>query len=80
MTIRSYSSEVCDSSVNSTEMLYPVNCVYIWDYRPTEFIMKTIQSIPLRTHIFNNDLIDPRLKLSTTQLGLQRLEEAPNTY
>jgi hypothetical protein len=25
-------------------------------------------------------LIDPRLKLSTTQLGLQRLEEAPNTY
>jgi hypothetical protein len=27
------------------------------------------------------DLIDPQLKaLSTTQLGLQRLEEAPNTY
>jgi hypothetical protein len=27
-----------------------------------------------------DDLIDPRLKLSTTQLGLQRLEEAPDTY
>lgn len=28
-----------------------------------------------------DDLIDPQLKaLSTTRLGLQRLEEAPNTY
>jgi hypothetical protein len=27
-----------------------------------------------------DDLIDSRLKLSTTQLGLQRLEEASNTY
>jgi hypothetical protein len=27
-----------------------------------------------------DDLIDPQLKLSTTQLGLQRLEEAPNSY
>jgi hypothetical protein len=27
-----------------------------------------------------NDLINPQLKLSTTQLGLQRLEEAPDTY
>jgi hypothetical protein len=27
-----------------------------------------------------DDLIDPQLKISTTQLGIQRLEEAPDTY
>jgi hypothetical protein len=40
------------SSVNSTEMLYLVNCVYIWDYRPTELIINQVNAIYSTAHLY----------------------------